>query len=328
MSKMTVEDYIDKYGEVRGREKYDQMQRRLDTRAKTYSAQPYRRLTAEWFVWRYGEEEGTRRSEEHAAKSVHSLENFVKRHGEEEGRRMYEQTMLKKNTVERSREIYGDRAEEIIAERYKRSVANRRKSFDKMTPSEREAAASQKSQRISASLTRKYKGKTKLGVFCEKYGDHEGPVKYAEYLQKVFTKIGYSSEATCLFQQLITRYPVLNTLTLFYRDNSDHSKMEWFISDSSGVMFYDFVVKETKTILEYDGFRWHPSVEQVEQYGDELMEITGISYKEKYLKDLAKRQKAIDKGFDVFVIRSDHTEEEKGEIMTRFIERVISKCSQ
>ena len=95
--------------------------------------------------------------------------------------------------------------------------------------------------------------------------------------------------------------------------------MEWFLSSKEGVNFYDFCVKEAKSILEYDGSRWHPTEEQAKELKNEIMEITGLTYSQKYKKDQVKLKMAIDRGFKVFLVRSDFTAQQKSDIINEFI---------
>lgn len=106
---------------------------------------------------------------------------------------------------------------------------------------------------------------------------------------------------------------------MYYRDPNDSSKVEWFLSNKKGVWFYDFCVREAKSILEYNGSRWHPTSEQVEEFGDELMVIIGKSFKQQFEKDQLKLNVARDRGFKVFVVRSDFTMQQKSVIITEFI---------
>jgi hypothetical protein len=49
------------------------------------------------------------------------------------------------------------------------------------------------------------------------------------------------------------------------------------------------------------------------------MEITGLTYSQKYKKDQAKLKTASDQRFKVFVVRSNFTDEQKTNIITEFI---------
>jgi very-short-patch-repair endonuclease len=124
---------------------------------------------------------------------------------------------------------------------------------------------------------------------------------------------------------MIEENPWLKGLTCYWRDGCEGS--EWFIADRDGVSFYDFTVKESKTILEYDGARWHPTQEQVDAHGDEMMEITNISFKEKFTNDQQKLVRAKNAGFDVFKVRNDFTPEQTQVIIKQFLQRTKEKCN-
>jgi hypothetical protein len=64
---MSLQDYINKYGEESGTKRYNGVQKLLLSRKKTYDLQPYVRFTKEWFVWRYPKD-GLSRFEDHVNK--------------------------------------------------------------------------------------------------------------------------------------------------------------------------------------------------------------------------------------------------------------------
>ena len=49
------------------------------------------------------------------------------------------------------------------------------------------------------------------------------------------------------------------------------------------------------------------------------MEITGLTYSQKFKKDQTKLKMASDRGFKVFVVRSDFTEQQKSDIIDECI---------
>ena len=57
------------------------------------------------------------------------------------------------------------------------------------------------------------------------------------------------------------------------------------------------------------------------------MVVTGISYKDAFERDLKKMQRAISKGFKVFKIRSDFTDEQKSVIIKQFLDEVRNESS-
>lgn len=311
---MSLQDYIDKYGEESGTRRYNGVQKLLASRKKTYDSQPYARFTKEWFVWKYPED-GLDKFNEHVNKSRQSEENMIARWGEELGKKKWQETVAKKNTVALVREQKGEEAVSEMAIKRKEGI---NKYWNGLTASERQIATQARAKKANITKKVRYGNKSKLELYLEKYGN-DGHVKYAKYLQTIFKSIGHSSEAENLIKDIISKNDWLLEYSLYYRDSVDKSKCEWFLSSKDGVNFYDFCVKEAKTILEYDGAKWHPTAEQAKGLKSELMEITGITYSQKYKKDQAKLKMATDRGFKVFVVRSDFTEQQKSDTISEFI---------
>lgn len=313
----SLDHYIEKHGVEKGTRVFNQ----LHKREETYKKSPYQRLTREWFIWRYGESEGEKKFDSHVSKSRQTLDNFVKRHGEELGTIKYQETIRKKNTVELTRIQLGEDADSVIKDRYARSIKKRKSTLAQMSDEERTSRA--QTAKDKANLTKKTKaaGRTKFQIYCDSYDD--GPERYGIYLQSIFKGIGSSKEASSIFDRILEENDWLACLSVYYRGK--YREKEYFLSDSTSIFFYDFVVKESKTILEYDGSRWHPTQKQVEEHGDEIMEVCGISFREKYENDQKKISKAMNRGFDVFVIRSDMTKEEKDFIIKKFLDKTKEK---
>jgi len=312
---MTLQDYINKYGEESGTKRYNGVQKLLVSRKKTYGSQPYARFTKEWFIWKYPED-GIDRFNEHVNKSRQSEENMIKRWGEEIGKKKWEETVAKKNTLALVRRSKGEDAVAEIKRKRREGVNNY---WSKLSESARQEKIQSRTKKASATKKERYGNKTKLEIYLEKYGE-DGHIKYAEYLQTAFKSIGSSIEAETLIKNIINENSWLLNYTLYYRDSNDRTKKEWFLSTKDSVNFYDFCVREAKSILEYDGSRWHPTEEQAKELKTELMEITGITYGQKYKKDQEKLKIAINKGYTVFLIRSDFTDEQKTDIINEFIE--------
>lgn len=311
---MTLQDYITKYGEESGIKRYEGVKKMLLSRRKTYDSQPYTRLTKDWFIWKYPED-GLKRFNDHVNKSRQTEENMINRWGEEIGSKKWQDTVAKKNTVRILRESKGDAAVDEMIKKRKESVNLYWSGF---TDSERTEATQLRIKKAQATRKERYGDKTKLELYLEKYGE-EGHIKYAELLQRIFKSIGHSKEAENLFKFILSSNPWLLNYTLYYRDSEDKTKCEWFFSSKEGINFYDFCVKEAKVILEYDGAKWHPTLEQAKELSSELMSITGVSYSQKYKKDKTKLKMATDRGFKVFVVRSDFTEQQKSDTIDEFI---------
>jgi len=319
---MTLQDYITKYGEVSGTKRFNGVQKLLKSREENYSKQPYKRLTREWFIWRYPED-GLERFNDHVNKSRQSEENMIARWGEEEGKKKWKETVEKKDTNNIIREKKGDAAVEEVVNKRKEAA---KRSWDLLATEEKQTKIKKRTNKALQTKKERYGNKTKLEIYLEKYGD-EGHIEYAKYLQRVFKSIGYSKEAEELIKSIIHDNSWLTNYDLYYRDSADASKCEWFISDKKGVKFYDFCVKDAMAILEYDGARWHPTETQAISLKDELMEITKISFSQKFKDDQTKVKMAIKGGFRVFVIRSDFTNEQKEHIIKEFISYIKCKLT-
>lgn len=320
--KMTLQDYISKYGEESGTRRYNGVQKLLASRKKTYDSQPYVRFTKEWFLWKYPND-GLDRFNDHVNKSRQSEENMIKRWGEEIGKQKWQETLRKKNTTALLRERYGDDAVKDLNKKRQEGI---KKYWNGLSEDEKNKKIQDQSEKSKETKKQRYGGKSKLSIYLEKYGE-EGHIKYAEYLQKSFKSIGHSREAEEIIKSIINNNIWLLNYSLYYRDSNDKSRCEWFLSNKGGVNFYDFCVKEAKAILEYDGARWHPTKEQAMNLKNELMEITGISYDKKYKKDQAKLKLAENNGFEVFVVRSDFTEQQKSDIINAFINYIRNKLN-
>jgi len=311
---MTLQDYIDKYGEESGSKRYNGVQKLLESRKKTYESQPYARLTKEWFVWKYPDD-GLERFNEHVDKSRQSEENMIKRWGEELGKKKWQETVAKKNTAALLSATGRSDAADKMYQKRKEGINNY---WSGLSESERQEVIEARVAKSKKTKKERYGDKTKLELYLEKYGE-EGHIKYAEFLQTIFKSIGHSKEAETFIKSVIGKNAWLLKYTLYYRDSEDKTKCEWFLSSKEGVHFYDFCVKEAKTILEYDGSRWHPTKDQAKEFKNELMEITGLTFGQKYERDQAKLKMAADRGFKVFLVRSDFTEQQKLYIINEFI---------
>lgn len=311
MGVKSIEHYIEKHGVCKGTRIFNT----LIKREQTYAKSPYRRLTKEWFIWRYGEPEGVTRWESHVNKSKQSLENFQSRYGISEGLKRYEETLSKKNTVKIALERYG---EEYIEDWYNRA----KESTKKVRTQE---SYTQAGEKISKALKQRWNGRSKLRLYIDTYGEVDGPIEYGKHLQRLFKHKGSSKEATLLFDSMISSNPWLLDLSIYYRNTSGSA--EWFLSDCDGVFFYDFTVKESKTMLEYDGARWHPTIEQATMYRDVLMDVGKLTFGQAYDRDVKKISRAITAGYEVFVVRSDYTNAHKNEVINQFLKRTKEKCN-
>lgn len=304
----TLEYYIEKHGDTKGRGVYAAELKKKEK----YDAQPFKRLTKDWFLWRYGAEEGQIRFESHVAKSTQSLENFIKRYGETEGLKKYEETIAKKNTVALTREKYGDAAEAIIMDRY----AKQQETFNKKTPEQKANIIKKRKDSTEKYLDENVRGRPRLELFISKYGAEEGSYRYLETLRKAFQGPNRMSVPAKKIYNILSQKLSPEKLEQIYCDVPD--KKEFWLSDSGNLYGYDFTHRESKVILEYNGSFWHP-----EQANDNLIHpVTKKTLTEMYEYDLRKKKVAEEKGFTVFVVIDTMTLEEQLKVVDNFCKSI------
>lgn len=314
--KMKLEDYISKYGVESGTKRYYGRQKILENRKKTYESHPYKRLTKEWFIWRYPED-GLKRFEDHVNKSRQSEENMIKRYGEELGKQKWQETLKKKNVVALLEQRGGTEAVNSWKEKRNKGFDNY---WNNLSEDEKKDVIENRTNKAKLTKQKRYGNKTKLEIFKEKYGN-SGSTEYAKYLQSIFKSVGYSKQCESFIYSLLQKYPILNNYTLYYRDGL-RNKVEWFLTDNNNIYFYDFCIRELKIILEYDGSKWHPTYEQYMDNPDEIMEIMGITIKEKFERDQKKISLAEKKGFKIFKVRSDMSEDQINQVIDELMKEV------
>ena len=308
---MVLEDYIEKYGEESGTKRYYSKQMTLVKRKETYAKQPYRRLTKEWYMWRYPED-GLERFNEFAGKCAHTEANFIRLHGEVEGKIKHKETIAKKNTVKLVREKYGDDADAIIAERYKKQRAT----MDAKSDEEKADIEKRRSANMKIYTDLHVKGKKRIDYMIEKHGEEEGTQRYHETMKKAFAgPCRMSAPALKIYKELAKRleFEVLDRL---YCDVE--GKKEFWLFDGNDLYSYDFADRETKTILEYNGTFWHP-----EEPSEDIHPITKETLIEMYEKDQRKTELAKSRGFTVIIITDNMGRDTTNLLINQFISCII-----
>ena len=304
---MSLQDYIDKYGEESGTKRYNGVQKLLASRKKTYETQPYARFTKEWFIWKYPVD-GLDRFNEHIDKSRQSEENMIKRWGEELGKKKWQETVAKKNTVALTREKFGNDA---VADRYKRQ----QETVKKQTPEHKEAIKQKRFAGLEKHLAENVRGKTRLEFFISRYGNDEGLQRYHDTMKKAFHGPNrMSAPAKNIYVSLCKKLPS-EKLEQLYCDVP--GKQEFWLSESQNIYGYDFTDRESKTILEYNGSFWHP-----EEPDESLHPVTKKTLTEMYNNDKQKKELAERNGFTVFVITDKMTSGEQELIVNQFCSKI------
>ena len=157
-----------------------------------------------------------------------------------------------------------------------------------------------------------------LDWYIAQHGEIEGTLKYNERIARY--KISYKA-AELRDPTISTRKMVKfcnaskQSLTVFqqiYDKYKDHMRIylgvdgnkEYYLNDGTSIYFYDFAIPELKIIVEYNGSAFHPNLERLTP--DEVQQWTCLfsrhTANEVIAYDTAKRQVAINKGFDIVVI--------------------------
>lgn len=305
--RMSLQDYIDKYGKESGTKRYYGMQKLLVSRKKTYESQPYGRFTKEWFIWKYPED-GLERFNEHVNKSRQSEENMIKRWGEELGKKKWQETVAKKNTVASVKKQKGD---EAIRERYRKQ----QETCNKKTPEQKEKIIQQRKAN-SEKYFSDIRGKSRLEMFISRYGEIEGLQKYHNTMTKAFHGPNrMSAPAKKIYAILCQKLPQ-EKIEKLYCDVP--GKKEFWLRESNKIYAYDFVDRESKTILEFNGSFWHPN-----QPSESIHPVAKKTLTEMYNKDQKKKELAIENGFSFFVVTDNMSLEEQNLIIEQFCINIL-----
>lgn len=306
MSK-TLQEYIDQYGEVSGTKRYNGVQETLRKRAETYKKHPYKRLTKEWFMWRYPDD-GLQRFNNHVEKSRQSEENMIARWGEELGKQKWQELLVKKNTVAIVRE---QRGEEAVAEWYKK----RAETMSKHTEEQKADRKRRAKEKMGKYLSENVRGKTRLELFISRYGEIDGLQKYHEAMKKTYSGPNrMSAPAKRIYDMLCSKLSP-EYIDQIYCDVP--GKKEFWLSEPGKIYGYDFTHRESKTILEYNGSFWHP-----DEPSSEIHPVTRRTLAEMYETDINKKKIAEANGFTVLIISDKMTSDEQEIVVDLFCKSI------
>jgi G:T-mismatch repair DNA endonuclease (very short patch repair protein) len=149
----TLEEFIKKYGETTGDEKWEKWKNRFKGR-----------YTIQWFIEKYGELEGKNKYEEKNKKSSVSLKIFIERYGKEEGTKKY-------NEFRKKCAIKNEIKNDPTSKYNNREFATTLDYWIKKCNGNVEEAKLKLQERQNTSSLKK---------FISKYGKEEGTKKYIE----------------------------------------------------------------------------------------------------------------------------------------------------
>ena len=273
----TEEDY--KKYQTRDKKWYEDHNKDYDVYIKSCSY----RNSINYFIERYGEEIGPIEHEKfNKSKDSSSLTFFINRYGEELGTELFDIKNSKtKQTLENFISRYGELGEELYREYINKKSNSLREFIATLTDEER---------------ILKYDSISK-SYFQRRYGDDWEHYYLISVANAVTGSPGRASkESLIFFEKLIDKISYLN---LKYYIGVDELN-EYFIYDNQNNKFnlYDFCIRDLKIIIEYHGSLWHfnPNF----KYKGTLpfgMNIENHKKSDEYKKNLA-----VEKGFDYFVV--------------------------
>lgn len=320
--KMTYEDFIEKYGEVDGPKRYEATQTTLRKRSEKYAKQPFKRLTKEWYMWRYGDEEGLARYETFASKTAHTLDNFIRLYGEVDGPIKYKTTISKKNTVAIVRETKGDAA---VAEMYSKAVATKAYNESLLCP---KVLENKRKSAVKKSKRTKIEKYGSLSTIDAMRVNSRTEQEIEAYKKSLFPTVPGKSSKWALkhVEFILSKLPpsAVETCKLYY---GAHGRKEYRIFHERSYLYdLTFISPKGKIIVEFDGFMWHASETQAKSDPDGILEqhIQKLTHKQSYEVDLRKQRVAESKGFVVMRLRSDDSNTK--ETLNQIVERIKEVC--
>lgn len=269
---LTIENYINKYGEEVGREFYERdKQKRLG------------RCTLKYYIEKYGEEAGKEKYESVAnSKNYLDVEFWLKR-----GFTEMEATEKIKDILSNRSNFSLKYAIEKHGEEEGRKIWQRRQDEWQKTLKRK---SKEELDRINKS-----KGLSRE-QFIAKYGEE----RWNHNKIKRLTRCSASKVSIKFFIPLykeLRRLGIVERKDVFWRIGDSK---EYFLRTKEKIYFYDFTIKNLNIILEFNGVAWHP------REGDyEWVNPFGVDYETAFNNDKHKRELAIERGFDIFYIWED-----------------------
>jgi hypothetical protein len=274
----------------------------------------------------YTGEEAIEKIKEYKEKKATTLENFIDSYGEEEGRKKYFIFCEKsKHTKEKWMNKYGEKWGEEW-EKYIRSkdstsfkwalgkcngdVDSAKKLFDERIESIKMDKEKKIKELGGVEEYKKYINRinTSKGRNFEDYlkkngGDYKESMReYTEVLKKRRVKFGNASKVSLYYFM-----PIYNYLTKFpenrvFLEIEESSPFFLYDKQNSRSYCYDFCLmnKNTKLIIEFNGIKWHPKLDQYSM--DDYKKISCFlksdeKILEKYNYDRERERIALDNGF-------------------------------
>lgn len=234
---LTLENFIKKYGEVIGEEKFNQYREK-----QAYSN------TVEYFIKKYGTDAGVKKYKNANKKRAITLNNLIEKHGEFIGTEMY-------NSYVNKQRVNGKKLEYFI-EKYGESDGKR--TYEKLN---------YKKSRPFESYLEKHKGN-----FDAASKEYE-TIQQKMYEANIKSR-GVSKSSQHFFDELYERLKTHNIFDVYYASNIQEFGINII---GKRYVFLDFFVKSKGKVIEYNGDYYHAnplkfkSGDIIKCYGEEKL---------------------------------------------------------
>lgn len=308
----TLDNLVAKYGKEKGELKYKNLIEKRKNPKKT-------------MMEKYGYKEGIKRYKHFCErnKGNHSLDRKIELYGEEEGIKRYNQFIegaRKRSTLGGCIELYGEEM-------------GRQKYYDKRRKLEYGASVDGFKEKYGDTYKeemRKSKDNTSLESYINRYGENEGLVKYAErvdrhkfamslegFVERHGEELGnlkylkHKKDTTINFYSKVSQ-DFFDSIHKSGRCDYATSGGEFLIIDSGNCYFYDFVHRDLKKVIEFNGDCFHANPNIYKEH-DKPNPFTEETSKKIWEFDKRKIDAIVNRGYDVMIVwESDYREDPEG----------------
>lgn len=223
---------------------------------------PFNEMTLAWWIWKYGETEGTRKYKDRNSKILNTEENLILKYGETLGKDKYEKfkcNISYSNSLEGKIERYG-----LIegSEKYNTNIKKKSMSLENF-------------KRIYGEI----EGIKRYELFKE---NRNNPKQYSKISQKLFW---------ILYKTLVQKDHIY-----FGELNKEFNK-----GNNMRSFYYDFVDTKNKKIIEFNGDKFHANPQKYKENDIPLKHINKTA-RELWDYDLLKHNLIKSYGYTILVI--------------------------
>jgi G:T-mismatch repair DNA endonuclease (very short patch repair protein) len=330
----TLDNFIKKYGEIKGVEKYkeyvDKSKNTISNFKKRYGEQweekwiNYTNKDSSSKSWALKKANGdTTLAEnifkEKIKKTTITLEFLIKKHGDVDGKLIWNEINSRKDASSINYYISKYSNYDDAIKLYKEN--NKKKdcgSLDFFIKSYGEEGLKKYEEKCKSSDNKS------LDYFLKKFDNFdEAYSNYLEMQKKLKIKFLKASKASLSFFEPLYRYLIDNNIfnekDIFLGINGIN---EYFIKTKTNIYFYDFAIKSKKIIIEYNGKAWHPNWEKYD-IEDCIKNFTNknIDVKKAIEKDKNKINTAIENGFNVLILWEEDSYETNQQKLKTFLKQ-------